>query len=583
MNRLLICFLVSTLIPTILITGFLCLRFAGNYRNTAESQVAISQNLIEAYLSSYQDEINTITSAPYYHSYFSSRKSISPSDKNFSTELNDFQTEMQGLINLTTFSHSDIRDLVIFSDGELFFYPIIYNEYRYFPNNLNLEEQNWYLHAMNANGKAVFTPARIQTDGVDSIMDVSNYYVSRKIRNLKQPNQENLILLNLQSREFDTYLQQIDLLYDSFVVITNENRELIYSSRPLTSSAFESIQTGQSFRYQNIQWNCLTANGDELPLNVAIVYSLDEIIQHTRSLIYYAAGIYTVGILTALLLFYFFNHWIVKSTSTIQNTFEKLAEGDLDARCSTVEVKEFDKIGSSLNEVIETLNDKIKNEYILTIQQKSLQLSALQSQIQPHFLINTIYCFIALNQIGETKKLNDAFYSLAHLLRYVLKKQHLTTLGEECSFLEDYLKLQQMRFGNRLTYEIECPENLHDVQIPRLILQPLVENAVIHGIEPCCHPCYCRICILQENDMITILVEDNGVGFDTSQIEEKMAKSITSDFSENKNKSSVGLPFVRETLHIWYPNAMLTIQSSQTTQVEIQIPWSEMIDEPVNR
>ena len=63
----------------------------------------------------------------------------------------------------------------------------------------------------------------------------------------------------------------------------------------------------------------------------------------------------------------------------------------------------------------------------------------------------------------------------------------------------------------------------------------------------------------------------------------KLAQSVTSDFNEINNNGNVGLPFVRETLHIWYPNAVLKIQSSQTTRVEIQIPWSEMIDEPVDR
>lgn len=568
LRRLLVCFLVSTLFPTILITVLLCLRFDRNYRSTAESQIAISENLIKAYIDSYCDEINTISSAPYYHSYFSSRKNLDPNDKDYLTKLNEFQSEMQGLINLTTLSHSDIRDLVIYSDGQLLYFPLFYNEYRYFKNNMILEDQPWYLHALERNGKTAFTPSRSLPQEADSILDVSNYYVTRKIRNLRQPDQINLMILNLQSTDFETRLKNIDLLYDSFVVISNERNELIYASHPLTLEAFSKIQTGKQFRYEGSLWNSLASKDEDQTLNVRIVFSLDEISRHTRSMIYSAAGIYLIGVLIAMFLFYSFNRWIVKSTALLQTTFTRLEKGDLQARCPAVEVEEFNKIGSSINDVIIKLDEKIKNEYMLTIQQKSLQLSALQSQIQPHFLINTIYCFIALNQIGETKKLNDGFYSLAHLLRYVLKKEHFTTIGEECGFLEDYLKLQQLRFSERLNYEIDCPETCRQIVIPRLILQPLVENAVIHGIEPCEHPCFCRICVYQDGEMLKILVEDNGVGFDTEAMEQKL--------SENEGVSNipktVGLPYVSSRLQLWRPGAGLSLKHQETTQVEIRIP-----------
>ena len=579
LRRLLICFLVSTLFPTILITVLLCLRFDRNYRSTAESQIAISENLIKAYIDSYCAEINTISSAPYYHSYFSSRKKLDPNDKDYLTRLSEFQSEMQGLINLTTLSHSDIRDLVIYSDGQLLYFPLFYNEYRYFKNNMVLEDQPWYEHALERNGKTAFTPSRSSSEETDGLLDVSNYYVTRKIRNLRQPDQINLMILNLQSSDFETHLKDIDLLYNSFVVISNERNELIYASHPLTLDAYTKIRTGQQFRYEGSLWNCLSSKDEDQALNVRIVFSLDEISRHTRSMIYSAAGIYLIGTLIAFFLFYSFNRWIVNSTASLQTTFNQLEEGDLQARCPEVEVEEFNQIGSSINDVISKLDEKIKNEYMLTIQQKSLQLSALQSQIQPHFLINTIYCFIALNQIGETRKLNDGFYSLAHLLRYVLKKEHFTTIGKECGFLEDYLKLQQLRFGERLSYEIDCPNEYRSIVIPRLILQPLVENAVIHGIEPCEHPCCCRIRIHRENEFLKILVEDNGVGFDT----EAMERKLSAGEAVANIPDTVGLPYVSSRLQLWQQGAGLSLSCQETTQVEIRIPWSELSYETADR
>lgn len=581
LRRLLICFLVSTLFPTILITVLLCMRFDSNYRSTAESQTAISVDLVKAYVDSYCEEINSFTSAPYYHSYFSSRESIDPNDSDYLTRLNDFQREMQGLINLMAFSHSDIRDLIIFSDGQLLFFPIMYNEYRYFRNNLVLEDQAWYVHALEGDGMTVFTPARDSGNGDDEFLDVSTFYVTRKIRNLRQEDQINLILLNLQSKHFENRLRKINLLYNSFVVLTNEKDELIYSSHPLTGDAFSQILTGRQFRYEDSLWNSFFAPEEGSALNVRIVYSLDEISRHTRSLIYSAIGIYLIGIVIALLLFYSFNRWIVKSAEALQNTFSQLERGDLEARCPTVEVDEFNRIGSSVNDVITKLDEKIKNEYILMIQQKSLQLSALQSQIQPHFLINTLYSFIALNQIGETKKLNDGFFSLARLLRYVLNKEPVTDIGSESDFLEDYLKLQQLRFGERLSYEIDCPDEYRSIRIPRLILQPLVENAVIHGIEPSEQPCICRIKIQQEDNDLKIVVEDDGVGFDVENVNKILVEN--ENVSSRKSSSSVGLPYVRNRLLLSYPESSFNIICNETTRIEITIPWSELSNEDTDR
>ena len=102
------------------------------------------------------------------------------------------------------------------------------------------------------------------------------------------------------------------------------------------------------------------------------------------------------------------------------------------APVSYTHLREFNEIGASINTMAHQLQEKIKNEYELSIAQKNLQLQALQSQIQPHFIINTIYSFITLNQIGEQETLNDAFYSFAHLLRYVLSKDNSLSLIHIC-------------------------------------------------------------------------------------------------------------------------------------------------------
>ncbi len=589
-NRLLICFLASTLIPTILITALLCLRFDRLYRRTAVDQMQVSMNLINDYVHSYLDETGTITGAPYYHSYFSSQDSISPKDADYLNEVNDFQSEMEALLSLTTYSHSDISDLIIWSDGQ-YLYQSLYHELWYFPTNMVMEEQPWYERTLASDGSPVFTPLSAMEAGTDDggTIDTSSFFITRKIRNLQQPDQINLVILNLNSRHFDIELTDMNLLYNSFVLLTNEYGELIYSSKPLTSQALADVQADGDFLYDGSRWNSLCTAMEGFPLTVHVVYSLDDIGRHTASLIFSSVCIYLVGLCLAFLLFRRYNRWISHAAHNLLSTFSQLEQGNLDVRCSPVEVEEFNQIGISVNQMIEKLNEKIKKEYLMTIQQKSIELYALRSQIQPHFLINTIYCFISLNQIGERDKLNSAFYSLAHLLRYVLSREYYTTLGQELDFIEDYLKLQKLRFGDRLSYELQCPDALRPVHIPRLLLQPLVENAIIHGIEPSEKPCLCSVRIFLQDGLLHLLVEDNGVGFDPAELERKSAEAARTAFHpepESKppavnpagasRKVSVGLYYVRERLKMWAEKAVLHIRREEITRAEITIPEEEI-------
>ena len=592
-SRLLICFLVSTLIPTILITALMCLRYDQSYRRTALDQIEVSRSLIGDYLNSYFTELEVITMAPYYHSYFSSREALNADSPDYIPRINNYQTEMRNLINLTSHSHSDISDLIVWSEGH-FLYQRLFNERFYFQEDI--KEQPWFIHAMEGNGITVFTPsAELQNISSDSdvLLNTSSFYVTRKIRNLRLPDQLSLVIINLNSRTFDAHLQDLNLLYDSFVVLTNEHDELIYTSRPLTHKVLDEILNNEEFRFDGSRWNSICSSVEDFSLQLHVVYSLDDVARHTVAMSFSAILFYLGGLLIAFALFRSYNKWIGQSTGTLLTTFAELEDGNLETQVPPVDVEEFNQIGESVNAMITQLNEKIKNEYLMTIQQKSIQLYALQSQIQPHFLINTIYCFIALNQIGEKEKLNSGFFSLAHLLRYVLSKEKFTTIGKEQRFLADYLKLQQLRFGQRLTYEMECPDEYKDLVIPRLLLQPLVENAIIHGIEPCEHPCTCRIRVERQADLLHIYIEDNGVGFDPDEIARKSALAAEKAFQHDphpeespalkSSKTSIGLYYVKERLRMWSEQATLDIRCDHITCAEIQIPWEELTYESTDR
>ena len=579
-GRLLLCFVASTLIPTVLVVVLLCHQFGMSFQKTAHEQMQVSQGLIKDNVDSYVTTLNTITSAPYYHSYFSSREYLDQNDEDYLLKIHEFHKEMSNLLKLTTYTQDDIADLLIWSEDKYLFRDTLFHEFWDTYDAQTITEQNWYLHALEGNGVNVFTPTYPVGDP-DAVIDTSSFFLTRKIRNLKQPDQINMVIMNLNSREFDTLFDQMELSYDSFVVITNEKGELIYSSQGITPNILAEVISGDNFRFHGARWLSTASKSDYYPLKIHVVYSLDDMYRHIQKMLLTAAGIYLLGLLCAYLLYHWLSRWIRHSAATLQGTFSRLENGDLSVHCPPVGVAEFNLVGDSVNKMIDELNAYIKREYIMTIQYKNVQLYALQSQIQPHFLINTLYCFIALNQMGQKDQLNSGFYSLAHLMQYVLSKERFTTVEKELRFLEDYLKLNQFRFMSRLSYSIDCSEEYRKITIPRLLLQPLVENAIIHGIEPCEHPCHCRLEVRREGDWLCLTVEDNGIGFDPEEIEKRSAqaaqRALDPTVAKPEGRSSVGLYYVKERMKMWSERSTFSIRCQDVTRAEIKIPW-EVID-----
>ena len=202
-------------------------------------------------------------------------------------------------------------------------------------------------------------------------------------------------------------------------------------------------------------------------------------------------------------------------------------------------------------------------KYRELLEKREAEYRALQAQIQPHFLYNVLNGLVGLNRMGDPRGLESALFSLKDMLRYILDAGQWTTIGEEIGFITRYCDLQRLRFPERLIVSIRHDEQSSGVRIPKLLLQPVVENAVIHGIEPLDRPGRLVVEALAAGRNGTrvarIIVADDGAGFSAG----------TGDAAER-----IGLANVRERLRLAYPDARLAIESSPGagTRICIEIP-----------
>ena len=481
-------------------------------------------------MTNYINDIDDIMKGLYFNSYLQSETDLSALSIYDKSRLSE---EIGDTLSLTAYSRDDFGDLLFMSEREILYFNAE-NYYQYLPTTQSLEDRSWYLAALEKDGKIAITPYQ-DPENAKSGQKTDSFFVSRQLKNLYDPDQENVIMVNLKTSFLDTLFTELDANTPGIVLFTNDSGELIYSSHDI-DAAFLSQLGNSSFRYGGRIWIQNSQTLENYPLTIHVLLSTSYIVQQFATFMLICVVGFLVAICIAYLLFRGNNRWIQMPVHRIQSVLKTMEKGGLDARCPDLPIREFQDIGSSVNHMAEKLQEKIHNEYELLIAQKNLQFQALQSQIRPHFIINTIYSFITLNQIGETELLNDCFYRFANILRYVLSKDQETTLEKELDFLDSYCSLFHLRFGDRIQYHISCEDPLRPLKMPKLLLQPLVENAVIHGIEPSEIPCTLDISVEKHGEKIYIIIEDSGVGFQKDQL-----------FSS----TSIGLKNVENRIQLW--------------------------------
>lgn len=546
--RLYSTFVISFILPVLIICAFICYLFSSYQYRDIKDQAINNTKLISAYLNKYISDIDNIMDAPFYSSYFQSKSN--PSELS-AYKQSEIIAEIDQTLRLTTYSRDDFGDMIFLSDQEILYFNSE-NYYQYIPSAGALNTRSWYTAALEKNGKTAIMPFEPTTSASEEVK-AGSFYVSRQLKNLYNLEQENVIMLHMKCDVLSNLFAELSRNTPCIILFTNDTGDLIYSNTSVSQDFLQQLDQ-KHISYNRSAWIHSSETLEKYPLKVHVLLSTKYIVKQITTFVLVSMICYMIGILIAYLLFHGNNKWIKLPVLHIQSVLKDMENGNLNARCSELAIQEFDGIGIAVNGMAHQLQEKIKNEYELLIAQKNLQFQALQSQIQPHFIINTIYSFITLNQIGEKDLLNDAFYSFAHMLRYVLSRENTTTIGAELDFLNNYCMLHRLRFGHRITYNICCEESLRDIQLPKLLMQPLVENAVIHGIEPSETPCFLNITVEEHHNTVYIIIEDNGVGFTKEQI---------------NSPSSIGIKNVENRMEIWDEHAQLCMYRNDTLSIQV--------------
>lgn len=210
---------------------------------------------------------------------------------------------------------------------------------------------------------------------------------------------------------------------------------------------------------------------------------------------------------------------------------------------------ELDIISDHFNGMCRELDRYIQKSYLAEIEQKNAEMEALQSQINPHFLYNTLEAIRMKAICNGDREVGKMIYSMTVLFRSQVKESSVITMVQELHYCKKYLDLFQMRYQNQFTADVECPEELYQTPIIKFVLQPLLENYFIHGMRKENSDNYLKLTVKREQDEICIVLEDNGYGMEDDILKKKNYQLAKNEKDPNR---SIGIANVNRRIRAVY-------------------------------
>ncbi|WP_421378273.1 sensor histidine kinase [Bacillus salacetis] len=297
---------------------------------------------------------------------------------------------------------------------------------------------------------------------------------------------------------------------------------------------------------------------------------------------------FIIFLISSLLLSSFITSPIIKLTKTMQQA----GAGSLSMNPSVTTVNEINELNSTYNQLAKQTNHLIQMVYQKEITRSRSELKALQAQINPHFLFNTLDALKWALEDKDEDELAEFVVAMSELFRYTITKQSngdWVTLEEEIQHIENYMEIMKMRFDDQLKWKLNMDCEWREVRIPKLLIQPLVENAVLHGAGNTMSPCTISVSIkpAEEEGYLRIEVEDNGPGISQDKLRTIYESMQTGGVISNHSGNGMAISNVHKRLELYYPNRLrsgLTITSEENagTKVFFEIPVKGDIDNDEN-
>lgn len=550
------------------IIGLLSYTITGNtvVNNSSEYVYQLVQQVnynIENYLKNVNDIASNLQYNKNIQKYFQS-------DPFNNQELEDtIEEELNTIVEART----DIINILLIGDEQ---HIVINDPNAQLKDNIKFETQPWFINTLDSNIFA-FSESHVQNLFVGQY----NWVVSGSTL-LKSPENHQylgMLLIDLNYNQINDMVNKIKLGEKGYVFIIDDEGNIVY--HPKQQLLYNNIKQENIDLILNSPDGNITIDEDGQQKQYTISTSnysgwkvigavyIEDISSYEPYLKRFFAVVSIVSVLVAIFFAVTISRYMFYPIKDILVSMNRFKEGDLDA---TIEIKhdnEISEIAKAFNSMTVRIKNLVDENKENEKAKRKSELKALQAQINPHFLYNTLDSIVWMSELGNNKEVVLMTSSLAKLFRISISKgNQYITVEEELEHVKSYLTIQKVRYGEKLDYSITIDETLLQTKMVKIIIQPIVENAIYHGIKNMPGTGKIDIYVERDGGNMVIKVCDDGIGMSEETIKRIFESSST-------KSSSVGVRNVDERIKINYGNSYgLKYESElyQGTVVHIILP-----------
>lgn len=390
----------------------------------------------------------------------------------------------------------------------------------------NYRKSTWYDRLFNEGREVVFTSSYVQ----NLIKGRYEWVISLGKKVYAESKLVGVILIDLRYSSIISLCTDVMPSNSGYVFILDDRGSIVYHPRQqliysnLMTEQTElvaSLEEGESAEREGKLY--LASNIRDTNWRVAGVIEIDALLSDQRNLVWYFVVTALAFGLLACAISFFISKRITKPILNLERTVKKVREGDLSAKADPSSNDEVGDLSESFNEMTDRIAELMEKFEKEQIEKRESVLWALKAQINPHFLYNTLDSIVWMAEAGQNEDVVEMTSALAKMLRASIGRDSETaTLRLELENIRNYLRIQKYRYKSKLNYEIDVPEKLYNRRVEHLSLQPLVENAIYHGIRERREGGLITVFAEEREGNLVIAVEDNGVGMTEERIREIM-------------------------------------------------------------
>ncbi|MGM0903678.1 MAG: sensor histidine kinase [Bacillota bacterium] len=444
---------------------------------------------------------------------------------------------------------------------------VVYNNNQTIQQYTNIQERFFMLNDVSQ--KSAKTYEALETFLIRQLpTDLDEYQASRQ----ELMDAKRLLETNFQNEANFIDTKNYQNIIDSFI---EESDSAVDSLLADDIGAYSASQKEAFMLIGFIQDQTLTLLNEDLSMFQTYYNAINKRNDYVQlTLVFMTIAALSFG----LMITYLFSQNITRPIYQLTRAAREVARGKLDGPPlpeSNDEIgflsKTFNKMRTDLDDNVRQLKEKSEQENLL----KEMELKSLQSQINPHFLFNTLNTISKYALINGSEQIYKLINSISKLLRYNLGSMDKpVTLSDEISVVQEYFYIQKTRFQDRVDFTVNVSEECLTLKLPILTLQPLVENAFIHGIEPYEQRGMIEIEGYAQGESIVLKIRDNGIGMDQEKINMLLDKS-TNTTESTGHSTGLGVKNVFRRLELFYQSKeRISIESGigQGTTIQLEIP-----------